>query len=268
MSDLDQQRRINCPRCGDTRGRLFIKKVRGGFLRYCHNENCYREDSFLKLEQDSPSEILKYANLAIAFTTENSCTLNSTSKITLPYDATTKLSTESILWLDKYEILISEIVENNIVYSPHMNRLILPVYSKDRELLYYQGRNLGKITKENPKYLNLRNKNAKDVYYRRYTSETNTVSSSICIVEDILSAIKIGRHIDSLALLGSYFPKDIYLCLKEYKTIFIWLDADKYKTSIKEVTRLKLFTGANIKLVYTPLDPKEYSDKKIKEFLK
>jgi len=265
MYTTQEQIRENCPICGDTKGRLYIKKIAGGILRHCHNENCYKDSPFVPNKNKTPKEIFNnikpflYSDLDIAG--EN--TVLSEKEISLPYDFTLELPKEAERWLSSSGITDKEALDNMIGYSPYMNRIILPVY-QDKKVVYFQGRALGAISKTNPKYLNLRNTGAKDIYFKinNYSKLT-----SLVIVEDILSAIKIGRHCNVLALLGSYFPANIYHILKEYELVFIWLDADKYTTALKEAKRLKSITSSQIKTIYTVKDPKEYSDTVIKTIL-
>jgi hypothetical protein len=77
------------------------------------------------------------------------------------------------------------------------------------------------------------------------------------IVEDILSAVKTGRYMDSLALLGSYLPPTLQTIIDKYNKVFIWLDEDKYKTSINAMKKLTQLTGKPIIPIRTKLDPKE-----------
>lgn len=76
-------------------------------------------------------------------------------------------------------------------------------------------------------------------------------------MEDILSAIKVGRYCDSLALLGSYLPTTLTELLKTYDTVYIWLDHDKLQTSIKAMRSFTQTTGKVIKVIDTAADPKE-----------
>lgn len=248
------EKRENCPRCGDTRGRLYSKRVYGGWVRHCHNQNCYAKDSFLP-DKSKPQEIIAKAT-QLLYKTEETQEHISTKPLTLPYDFTNTISKEGMIWLSKYEITQEEITEFNIGYSPRLNRLILPVY-QDNKLIYWQGRNLGKVTKDNPKYLNIRNSGAKNVFFQR-----SIPNSNMCvIVEDILSAIKVGRVCNSLALLGSYFPKEIYQSIiPQYDKILIWLDADKYHTAFKAGQYISTFCNKAVKIIRTDKDPKEYTN--------
>jgi hypothetical protein len=261
---MAEEVKSNCPRCGDTRERLYTKKVQGGYVRFCHNANCYKDDSFVRDKQQSPTDIIQQANLLHktqeSFEYENKL-------LELPWDFSTELSRECILWLSKYNITSEEVREFNIGFSKRMNRLILPVYNEDGVLIYYQGRNLGNVSKHNPKYLNVRQIGAKNVYFNNYTRAVES-PNALFIVEDILSAIKVGRVYKSKALLGSYFPKDFYSTIPlDIEAIYIWLDDDKYLTALAEAKRLKLLTNKFIRVIKTQQDPKCYDAQYIKELI-
>lgn len=206
----------------------------------------------------------------------------------LPYDFTTRINPRGLTWLYRYGITDEEIAQYNFGMSPSMNRLILPVYEKG-ELIYWQGRNLGEVTKDNPKYLNMR-AGGRDVIFssnnlssnnldpvdtsRQYTQRRGnggldcTSSDSVCVlVEDILSAIKVGRIVQSIALLGSYIPESLYRKLHKFSAVKIWLDYDKLSNSIKYSRRLSSVVGVPTRPIITTLDPKEYTTQEIKEIL-
>ena len=125
--------------------------------------------------------------------------------------------------------------------------------------------------KKNPKYLSVRAKGQKNYFY------LNKGRRSITIVEDIVSAIKVGRYTDSIAVLGSYVSDNILDILRtvtvangeitrtnHYDRVNIWLDDDKYFEGLKFAQRLRTF-GLNVVTIKTKLDPKEQSDDTIKD---
>jgi DNA primase len=166
--------------------------------------------------------------------------------------------------LHKYEITQEEIKIFQFGWSPSYKRLILPVFNPKGELIYWQGRTFLPVTKDNPKYLNIRQSGAKNIYFQRTCPDNPT---TICIVEDILSAIKVGRVCNSLALLGSYLPSALIKILSTYDRVYLWLDADKYKTSIRAMQIFTQMLGKPVIPVKTFLDPKALSAEVIKKTL-
>ena len=86
------------------------------------------------------------------------------------------------------------------------------------------------------------------------------------IVEDILSAIKVGRVSNSISLLGAYIQDSLALSLRGY-TIYIWLDSNKYTESLKYLRRFRSF-GIDCRIIHTDKDPKCYDTLEIEERLK
>jgi hypothetical protein len=261
-------------RCGDTRGRLYVRRVFGGELQFCHNCGYKR---FVPTGKRTPQEIMDNARQLTG--TAEEATIESRA-IQLPYDFTTTLPTKAQVWLARYHITEQESSRCGMGYSNYLSRLIMPVRAADGSLTYWQGRNLGEVTQTNPKYLNVRNKGAKNVFFRVRNDSESAYRSALCIVEDILSAIKVGRVCNSLALLGSYFPKELTqseLCKSSkdskesgiplYDKLFIWLDEDKYLTSLKEARHIKTLTPLVVRVVRTKKDPKEYNDEEIRRIL-
>ena len=109
--------------------------------------------------------------------------------------------------------------------------------------------------------------------------------STVVLVEDYLSAVRVGQHYDTYCLWGT---KCSYEFLKElfdsYETVLVWLDNDGTKeTNSGQVAAQKICKMANSILSYknrkrlTPLwavknvltenDPKTFSDTEIREIL-
>jgi hypothetical protein len=87
------------------------------------------------------------------------------------------------------------------------------------------------------------------------------------LVEDILSAIKVGRQYAAIPMLGAKPSDDVVNALKGYESIVLWGDADKMRENI--VVRNKLSERLNkpVKLCFTSLDPKEYSNLEINYYI-
>lgn len=113
-------------------------------------------------------------------------------------------------------------------------------------------------------------------------------SDTIVIVEDFISAARVGEFVDVACLFGTFLMnKDAKEMLKKYKRIVIWLDNDdKKKSNSGQIAAVKImnnfkylmslednrksFGGNNIVLlqnISTQFDPKVYSNSEIKEIL-
>ena len=244
--------------CTDSRDRLYVRLTSTGTVWMCHD--CGQK-GYTPATARSPAQTIAFIKQWTTGDAENAIVRD----IKLPPDTTNKLPTEARVWLKKYGITPEEVDTFGIGWSESSQRLLLPVY-KGGKLIYYQGRTFKPVTKSNPKYRNIRQSGAKSVFFIRGWDNVSPIQS-LCIVEDIISAIKVGRHMPTLALLGSYFPSDIYPLYRLVKEVHIWLDEDKYLTAIKEARKVSSNIGIRAHVITTPLDPKENRDGEIERVL-
>jgi hypothetical protein len=93
--------------------------------------------------------------------------------------------------------------------------------------------------------------------------------SSLVLVEDIISAIKISELSPCVSLMGTRLEEKMLTLAKLYGTIYVWLDMDNHEVR-KQAIRIKRqleTVGCKVKLLKTDKDPKEYSIEEIKEIL-
>lgn len=184
--------------------------------------------------------------------------------ITLPADADPFIPANPAgLWLQKYDITFEEVKQNNILWSPSRHLLIFPFYgSGAKNLLGWQGRYLGEGV-DNPKYFSF---GRMDEIFN-YIGLQFVEGSGIIVVEDMLSAIKIGRIACALPLFGSHVPP-----IKRRNMMFqsgrltLWLDYDKAATSYTMANEIRLL-GYETRSVITTKDPKELNDDEIEEIV-
>ncbi len=246
---LDDEMRVNHEGCSageDYKERLWMKRTDDGVVCYCHNCG---ERLFVKM---------KHAHSLFA-NSESRPHTKSQDPLVIT-DFTTNISKDGLLWLFKYDISLDEIKEFKIGYSPRMNRLILPVYSEGK-LVYWQGRALGADQK--PKYFNPRG--LQPVPFNRATTGSELGQGIFTIVEDVLSAIKVGRHQDTYAILGSKTPSSLWDKAIRTENVNVWLDKDKEQYSCNLCRNLGMYNVAVP--IISDKDPKEYNDNEIKTFL-
>lgn len=178
----------------------------------------------------------------------------------LPEDLCDKFSAEAMLWLWKYKVTPKLIEKYHIKYYPQWDAIVLPYYSKDNELLFYQVRciryNMG------PKYQTFGQK-------QLFWSKDSPKRDFVVIVEDIISAIKVGEVAQTVSLLGtSLKDRDMLTLATRYDTIVVWLDGDKpgRRSSRKLVKKLSLMV--NVIEINTRDDPKCYETDDIIGILK
>jgi hypothetical protein len=264
---VNEEARFNHEECGDTKQRLYVRRTRSGWLYHCHN--CAPKFSGFMRHTGvmTPEETIKIATNVIDITNKVA------SKKTLPKDFVPDIPLAGWQWLQKYEITPKETEFYGIGYSPGYNRLVLPVYNLSG-LVGWQGRALKAVEKGYPKYMTFANgeqprlwfDSRHGVKFRREYLETN----KIVFVEDIISAIKVGRQVRTVALLGSYVRPELIQWMQAVQKLqgrmrfFLWLDPDKRVESHQIVGKLKSL-GINISVIATDRDPKEESSATIQE---
>lgn len=251
---VDIQVRFNHEECGDTRSRLYIKNTGKGLLYHCHNCSFsgYQPHGTL-----SPQQTLSLLKQEVP-----------NEKINKPYldypsDFTSEIPELGLIWLYKYGLTDEEIKHHGFGGYSNMSRLFIPIFNISKKLIYYQGRYLG-LDKPKIKYLNVRS-NVKLIY----KEVLNATSNDIVLVEDVVSAIKVGRVATSWALLGSYIPLELILRLMDTDgQVYVWLDPDKAKEAVRYSKQIRSITGKVCKPIFTEKDPKDYTTDEIVEILK
>lgn len=89
----------------------------------------------------------------------------------------------------------------------------------------------------------------------------------LVFVEDIISAIKVGRQFTAIPMLGSMPSGDAATHLEGFETIYVWNDMDKAKESIKTARNLSERLNKRVRVIFSPSDPKCYNDLEIKEYI-
>lgn len=182
--------------------------------------------------------------------------------VELPTDFTNILSPAALSYCYIRGIYEQDIFKYKFGYSTYLHRLILPVY-ENNSLVFWQGRNLGEVTRSNPKYVNVAKQNRKDIFF--YIQ--NTDSKVLVINEDIISAIRTSKVANSLSILSAHIPDNLIFKLAlggKFDTILIWLDPDKKVKATDWTFKYRAY-GINCCRIDSDKDPKWYSDTEIKE---
>lgn len=129
-----------------------------------------------------------------------------------------EFSTEALDWLYGNYIYETTIKKYNIVYCPPQNgkdeSIILPL---DKDLNQYQRRFFPKNFYSTP-----------GVKKTLFVPGQDLGSTSLCIVEDYVSAIRVGEAMTTLCLFGtSVTNEQLDYVVSKYDSIYIWLDDDE-----------------------------------------
>ena len=182
--------------------------------------------------------------------------------LSLPRDVTTVLSTAASDFCGKYDLTLTDLSNNTILWSPWYERLIFPIFDNKGELLAWQGRYLG-------------NKEKQAKWYSQGDLKTichligNKKARTLVLTEDIISSIKVGHitTVKAMPIFGSHISAQRLLQIKPLcDTICVWLDKDKEKESLKFAKTAREF-GIPAVSIITDKDPKDYTNDEIKEWL-
>lgn len=245
-----QKTRSNCE-CGDG-NTLIINHNAKGYS--CH---CFRCDfnDFVGKGTQSLAELTRIREL-------NEAAESIELDLELPDDFTKEIPLHGRLWLYKGGITESVWREYGIGYSASLDRVVLPVYDTKGNLEWYQCRALHKGQK--PKYLQPSRSRDK-VLFRVGFDGSNL--QRVVIVEDILSAIRVGKHISTSSLLGTKITTGQAAELAKFSRVTTWLDPDKAGRRGAYNIRKTLGLVTDVDNIVTLSDPKELTDHQIKETL-
>jgi DNA primase len=139
----------------------------------------------------------------------------------------------------------------------------MPFFNDEGVCVCYSGRYFGP-NPDHPKYLTF---GERALTYPFYSIEKDP--ATLVVVEDYLSAIKVGRSYAGWAMLGATIPPSLLIeAVGCQKRVAVWLDADKASVASRAVLRASLsLPWATIVRITTPKDPKEYHSSEIKHIV-
>lgn len=183
--------------------------------------------------------------------------------LVLPKDFTPTIPTQYAIWLYKAGISRDVARSCNIGWSPSLHRIVIPIYNPDGKLVYWQARAV--LKGQRPKYINPPADKSSLLYTRIPLS--NPSRRRIVITEDILSCIRVGKHIPCASILGTGVSDGQCLRLGSFRRVSVWLDPDSagQRGTLKCCRKLRLHTEADS--IHSKVDPKCLSDREIRKLL-
>jgi len=187
-------------------------------------------------------------------------------RIVLPADVTTELPFEARAWLGQYQLARLDLNRNHIMWSERWSRIIFP-YFNETELLAWQGRYIpcGKnkvdVNGKAPAKWFSQGKIHEIIHPVQVTKR------KAVLVEDIVSAIKVSRHMGAIPIFGSSVSTKQILRLKTICDIlYVWLDKDIQQKAVKLSHTIGLL-GIQSRTIITDLDPKLVEHEEIERIL-
>ena len=253
---VGQKARTDCPSCGagtNTHAAIVNHNAKHYSL-YCYacGHNPVENKGMLSLDEIKRIEELNEQASKSSFLVDG--------KLVLPKDVTTDIPLQGRLWLYKGGITETQWKEMGVQYSEELQRVILPVY-RNNELVWFQARAVHKQQK--PKYLQPSHDKG-DIMYQVIPDKPTKVA---VLTEDILSAKRVGKFVNTYSLLGTKILTGQAIRLAKYDKVYTWLDNDKAGISGAYNIRRALHLLTNVGNLTSEVDPKNLSDQEIEEIL-
>lgn len=165
-------------------------------------------------------------------------------------------------YLQRYELDVAAVRRYGGYWDQYREQLVFEYDTEDGELSCIQARNFNREKALKHKYYN--QGSTHDVFDLMGANG----KSKVVITEDKLSAIKVARQADAIPALGTQFQrhKAARLAALGYQRVYVWLDKDKWREG-RDIADHCKWLGLSATALLTPLDPKEYTDEQIKEYL-
>ena len=273
-SDVGGEVRVHHCKLGKDNDRLYITRSNDNvILAYCHHcgkrgvsklDGVRNINSFRKPTTDIKSGVSRDLKLPSDYEKDSS-----------------KWPIEARAWPMRFGITKEELHDNSIGYSEYFGRVVLPTFDEKGTLSQYQTRKITGLTgtstfQRETKYdtfIKQGSTSFQRLFNPKHPRSTLSGRSmdTLCIVEDSLSAIKCNRYVPTIALNGtSLDDKCILALVKTYRNFYVFLDNDNpqvKKSQRKLKKKLELVCKGKVTVVYKDKDPKELTNKELKETL-
>lgn len=177
------------------------------------------------------------------------------SKALLPADFTREVPANAWKWLLQWGLPYQYWLKK-VGFSPKENRLIFLV---GEPTVFSLGRYLGE------------DKGPKKWYVwgdpHRHCEVVGD-GEKIVLVEDLLSAHKVGQVTTAIPLFGvNYHPPHLYYLMNDARPVVLWLDKDQEGEVKKKAVKLSMLLNKAVDVLITDKDPKEYSVDEISRYV-
>ena len=258
-SELDigeTTRKAQCPFCLKQNGDFAVTRVEDGLLYKCFRVACDSKGFISSnLGQWNSREFLPIFSSPVRKTEE------------YPFEShIINLNEKQILYLqNKFNLTKEEIILNKIKWCNKTERVIYPILSQQGETKGYVSRYYKELS--NKRYDGVKSRtywiNRSNNYYNvsfPYCNNYN-VDSIFVLVEDIVSSIRVARHMQCVALLSNSIPTNAMKFFSG-KDIVIVLDNDATTHAIKIKQRYSLFFNS-CQVIAIDKDPKNMGNEEL-----
>jgi len=246
-------RDAQCPFCLKQNGDFAVTRVDDGLLYKCFRVACDSR-GFVPI------------NMGIWCLTGKHSTKKDTLNKEYPFESfITKLNESQVNYLQsKFNLTIEELILNKIKWCKKTERIIYPILSKDGDVKGYVSRYYKELSDK--KYDGVKSR----TYWINRDTNYYNVSFPYCeinfdnlivLVEDIISSIRIARHVPSMALLSNSIPTNAMKFLSG-KDVVIVLDNDATTHALDIKQKYSLFFKS-CQVIPVDNDPKNMNNENI-----
>ncbi len=244
-------RDAQCPFCLKQNGDFAVTRVENGLLFRCFRVAC-----------DSKG-FVPY-NMGKWYLSSSHSSRKDTNLEHYPFESfITKLNDLQINYLkNKFNLTIEELILNKIKWCSKTERIIYPILSSNGDIKGYVSRYYKELSNKNYDGVKSRTYwvNRDNNYYNvSFPYCENDNDKLIILVEDIVSSIRIARHLPSIALLSNSIPTNAMKFLSG-KDVVIVLDDDATAQALKIKQKYSLFFSS-CRVIPVEEDPKNMSEK-------
>jgi hypothetical protein len=239
---------------------MVINRDLYGYVGYCHR--C-QETQVYKTGQASIRELAEYRAALRDYTHGD---------IKLPVDFTQDIPSDGRVWLLKSGVNDADCKRYGFGWSERLGRIILPIWERG-ELLGTVAR---RIRGTGPKYIENLRKGGEYLFQSTAPRRAHSYYDAV-LTEDILSAVRVGRIVNAVAVLGTtlriagiqkiILPIQVQCPTKSLR-IGVWCDGDNAgRIGAAAIVRTLALSGINARSIRTDKDPKYYSNREIRNIL-
>lgn len=167
-------------------------------------------------------------------------------------------------WFIENGLTSEDLIDHDITWSESRQSVVFPYYDPQGKLFAYQCRTFNGDPR---KWLTYGNINSNFVVV---TPEKEDDEHLCVVVEDVVSAIRVGHVATAMPLFGTGLDeKRTSWLLDFYKRVIFWLDADAVPKAMLHSRKFSVLGGANhdAYVLKTQGDPKSYTEAQIREFI-
>lgn len=250
--EVDESIRIVCPFCNaEHEASLGLTRTSEGLLYRCFRAKCRAKGFISSIPGTRRIDLPKKKK---AFTPR----IFRHDLVALP---------ESVhkLLFDKYGLTKEETNKQGFKYEPKYDRIFMPVFDA-------RGEEFGCITKALrrqsgvPKSLTYFTRETPGIHYVRGATAGG---KPVCVVEDILSAVKVSRFINTVALLGTTINNEKIVELRKVtQDLILMLDADACATALYYKKKYSFYFRNFLVIMLSKEDPKDMKEEELEALIR